>query len=123
MTNYAELTRLAEAATPGPWEIDEARQIFAKSVGEYVAITEIEDFDPIPFEQGAKDAEFIAAANPAVLLILLAENDALRKAVKFSVEQFEKISSGDGSGHADIARAVLRIAGKSMDKPCESSGQ
>lgn len=45
---------------------------------------------------------------------LQAENEALRKAVNFSVEMFGKITSGDGSGHADLSRAVLRIAGAAL---------
>ncbi|MCF7558874.1 hypothetical protein [Pseudomonas petrae] len=45
---------------------------------------------------------------------LKADNDLLRAAVQFAVEQFEVQTSADGSGHADIARAVLRIAGSAM---------
>ena len=40
-----------------------------------------------------------------------AENDALRNAVEFAAEMFWTITSGDGSGHADLARALFRIAG------------
>lgn len=42
---------------------------------------------------------------------LIAENEALHKAVKFAAEAFETITSGDGSGHADLAAVVQRIAG------------
>lgn len=86
-----------------------------------------------PDGKAADNAEFAAATSPATILALLAEidqlafepakhsrrlidqlkaeNEALRKAVKFSVDEFENITSGDGSGHADLARAVKRIAG------------
>lgn len=47
---------------------------------------------------------------------LKAENEALRKAVDFAAETFGKITSSDGSGHADLALAVLRIAGPAMAK-------
>lgn len=40
------------------------------------------------------------------------ENKRLREAVKFACECFERITSGDGSGHADLARATKRIAGE-----------
>jgi hypothetical protein len=39
----------------------------------------------------------------------------LEKAVDFAVEMFNKITSGDGSGHKDLARATLRIAKKTGD--------
>jgi hypothetical protein len=48
---------------------------------------------------------------------LRGEVEGLRKAVKFSAETFRTITSGDGSGHADLAAAVLRIAG-----PCMANG-
>lgn len=47
---------------------------------------------------------------------LKAEVEALRAAVGFAVKEFNTQSSADGSGHADIARAVLRIAGVAMSK-------
>lgn len=37
-------------------------------------------------------------------------NADLLKAVEQSIEWFETMSSGDGSGHADLARAIRRIA-------------
>jgi len=41
-------------------------------------------------------------------------NATLEKAVQQSIEWFESISSADGSGHADLARAIRR-----MTKPTE----
>lgn len=79
MSDYSELKKAAEVATPGPWEIDEPHQVYAMSIGEYVAITKIEEFDPIPAAQGAKNSLFIAAANPAAVLAMIAENEALRR--------------------------------------------
>ncbi|MDE1997972.1 MAG: hypothetical protein KGI52_03480 [Burkholderiales bacterium] len=48
--------------TPGPWVVDEPHQVFASSIGEYVAITQIEDHRPIPSEQVEANACLIAAA-------------------------------------------------------------
>lgn len=45
---------------------------------------------------------------------LRVERSTLREAVKFAVETFSKITSSDGSGHADLSKAVLRIAGSAM---------
>ena len=49
-------------------------------------------------------------------IMQLAEIEALRKAVEFGADCFRKISSGDGSGHADLAESILRIAGSTIIK-------
>ena len=49
-------------------------------------------------------------------IMQLAEIEALRKAVEFGADCFRKISSGDGSGHADLAESILRRAGSAMGK-------
>ena len=49
-------------------------------------------------------------------IMQLAEIEALRKAVEFGADCFRKISSGDGSGHADLAESILRIAGSTISK-------
>lgn len=56
--------------TPGPWSVDEPHQVFASSVGEYVAITKVEDFETIPKDQCEANARLIAAA-PELLEALL----------------------------------------------------
>jgi predicted P-loop ATPase len=48
--------------TPGPWSVDDPDQIWAESVGEYVAITQVEDWETIPREQAEANARLIAAA-------------------------------------------------------------
>jgi hypothetical protein len=48
--------------TKGPWEVDEPHQIWAKSAGEYVAITKVEQWETIPREQAEANARLIAAA-------------------------------------------------------------
>lgn len=69
------------------------------------------------------DEAFFLFATPAVVMSLLdeieklkTENEALCKAVKFSIDKFENITSGDGSGHADLARAVKRLAGAAFSE-------
>ena len=78
--DVAELRRLAEAATPGPWDYYRPHPNYRAYavdqvmpggyLGEAVATTED--------VYAEKNAAFIAAANPAVVLGLLAEADALR---------------------------------------------
>ncbi len=77
--DHAELARLAEAATPGPWKacgtIYEHMncEVRGGEKGEGQAIAQVWD-GPNAF----KDGQFIAAANPATVLALIAENQALR---------------------------------------------
>ena len=86
MTDYSELTRLAEAATGGRWVTD----------GEYVNEHGNLTYAYVAHEDGGRIAEalanclvktdeqcrtnaaFIAAANPPAVLELLVENEALR---------------------------------------------
>lgn len=74
-----DLKRLAEAATPGPWtsdgaDVQDRHRTVARIWGE------------------AADAEFIAAANPAAILALLAEFEAMER------ERDEWRDRGDGGG-------------------------
>ena len=78
--DLAELRRLAENATPGPWEWDDDHARPGLRHGR--------SFGGVLFRCGAlygpdaADAAFIAAANPAVVLALLAERDALAAKVE-----------------------------------------
>ncbi|MBD1590231.1 ead/Ea22-like family protein [Pseudomonas typographi] len=67
--DYAELKRLAEAATPGPWS--------ARTDDLCYAVTTLGRFRIIvgsaPADDPEPDALFIAAANPAAVLELIAE--------------------------------------------------
>lgn len=72
-----KLRALAEAATPGPW-LNLAWQIGSEVDGFMVADAMRDE----PEGQDHRDAAFIAAANPAVVLGLLDELDALRAQVE-----------------------------------------
>lgn len=85
MTDYSELKKLAEAATQGDWNHFKHGVIKGGPVVQFVngssqqqiAMTTGADWMR-PDEQTA-NADFIASANPAVVLALIAENEALRK--------------------------------------------
>lgn len=97
--DHAELARLAEAATPGPWSAADWGDDFGENKLA-VQATEPEVLSPgqssiwpdgirclrvaetMDGERPAEDAAFIAAANPATVLALLAENAALRGGVQ-----------------------------------------
>lgn len=64
----------------------------------------------------ADKAALLSAYNAAIERErdLRVERSTLREAVKFAVKTFKTITSSDGSGHADLAVAALRIAGSAM---------
>ena len=77
-----ELKRLAEAATPGPWEYQKDSKDFP--VNGYVTVRDcIFSVCVLPYEGIRTDdrvtdnGRFIAAANPAAILELIAELDEL----------------------------------------------
>ena len=88
MSDYSDLKRLAEAATPGPW--------YARDYGNYDGssshwfidtqspcdIVDDQDggFSPNHWDdaRGELDMKFIAGASPNVVLALIAENESLR---------------------------------------------
>lgn len=85
--DHAELARLAEAATRGPWEACSTYDRYASvrlpngpncRSGKKKLLTMARTLNSVSGAQAAADAAFIAAANPATVLALLAENAALR---------------------------------------------
>ncbi|WP_324628478.1 ead/Ea22-like family protein [Pseudomonas aeruginosa] len=100
MTDHAELRRLAEVATPGPWVTDAQQNgaifnIESESGDMCIAMSQE---NPAPTrleinEQRRANAEWIAAANPKAIIALLdeidglkAEKDALRGALQAVVD-------------------------------------
>ncbi|WP_313242949.1 hypothetical protein [Stutzerimonas nitrititolerans] len=99
-----ELKALAEAATPGPWvqwvgnaavfagtpEVNREGAILPGDGGRIAKVCEGDLFDPS--EQELADHAYIAAANPAAILELLAERDALlaeRDAARMRVRELD----------------------------------
>lgn len=94
MGDYSELKKLAKAATPGPWTAvdyrsyagDQPHWYLDTSAGKAdIADSQDGTIDPNHWddERGERDMKFIAAANPTVVLELVAELgkiDADRKA-------------------------------------------
>lgn len=69
MSDYSELRRLAEAATPGEWQAyDTHGKRFIESM-----IDEAHVVCDTPKKQWLKDSEYIAAANPPAVLAMIAE--------------------------------------------------
>lgn len=75
MSDYIELKRLAEDATPGRWTAyDTHGRRFIEAIG-----TEDHVVCATPKKQWLKDSEYIAAANPAAVMALIAEVESLRE--------------------------------------------
>ena len=93
--NIEELKRLAEAATPGPWFAEASWQstiLEGRHDGKWAirSSKKSHGFSPLAYVKGDKritggdgslNAQFIAAANPAAVLELIAEVDRLRDEV------------------------------------------
>lgn len=87
MSKYTELKRLAEAATYGPWKYwgEVAHEVFSSISGTRVF--------SISKDAKESDAEFVAAANPSVVLALIDENENLAGCDKAYAEAWEKARS------------------------------
>lgn len=74
MGDYTELKRLAEAATKSKWCTDGWRQVMSAESDQLNSGFVIVDCQG---PDNLKNAEFVAAANPAAVLALIAENERL----------------------------------------------
>ena len=68
--DLAALRQLAEKATPGPWQHCSGHWVYADRL--FIAMVD-------DSERGAHEGAFIAAANPATILALLAELESDRR--------------------------------------------
>ena len=98
--NIDELERLALAATPGPWVSDRGWVESDSGVGV------VEGYDSVPCEEA--DADFIAAANPATILALIA---IVRE--KFASAIVEMFHHPDAE--ADEIETTMFLVGKYAD--------
>ena len=76
MSDHSELKRLAEAATPGPWAYDGSYVCPARTED---GTTYVELWRSIADCHQPENTKFIAAANPAAVLALIAEVESLRE--------------------------------------------
>lgn len=81
MDKFSELKAAAMAATPGPWGINRTGNTIVSNMSHPVATLSDAFHRQLAGGGVGKDAEFIAAANPAAVLELLAERDADKKRI------------------------------------------
>lgn len=77
MMDTTDLKKLAEAATPGEW-CHEQDCLYFKEDGYTKHMMELAEGDDVGYGGQKKNADFIAAANPAAVLALIAENDRIK---------------------------------------------
>ena len=112
MTDLAELKALAEAATPGPWSYD----------GSYVCparveagTTYVETWRSVADCHQPENTQFIAAANPAVVLELIAENERLREAHEQVCTNYNQVSFASEERGKQIAELKAECEGLRAD--------
>ena len=72
----SELEALASEATPGPWGYDGSYVCTVRNEGETVYV---QSWDPVADALLSKNVHYIATANPATILALLAERAELKR--------------------------------------------
>lgn len=130
MTDLGKLEELAKAATPGPWEAGQG-WVFTDPI--YPDDRRLSDVLGMTFadleraasetERGQANAEFIAAANPATVLALLAAHRAVlaRIAKVEALHQPVGIEpSEDICGHCSLQLPNGNYFGKVEEWPCET---
>lgn len=123
LPDLAELRRLAEAATPGPWEYeceDSRRNGFIRCVHGHLANIWNAAGARGRFPGQGSNGQYIAAVHPRAILALLAENDRLRAALERIRDCDWTITLPDRmDGVRDIARAALAQAPTTPPAPPE----
>lgn len=117
MKDYSELKRLSDAATPGNWNHyrhgvikgGPSIQFTNGSAQQQIAMTTGADWMR-PDEQCA-NADFIAAANPAAVLELIAENERYLKLVERMAGQYVPLTELEGvPGWSRVVELVEVVA-------------
>lgn len=115
--NYTELKRLAESATPGPWEFKQKWADHVSSgTGDICILTDHLDTGFVrPLVERRSNAAYIAAASPSVVLSMIAEidrlrtqNQALREALKTAIDHIamDDLEISHCKDHAAIYAAL-----------------
>lgn len=108
MSDHSELKRLAEAATPGPWAYDGSYVCPARTED---GTTYVELWRSIADCHQPENTKFIAAANPAAVLALIAENERYLKLVERMVDQYVPLTELEGvPGWSRVVELVEVVA-------------
>jgi hypothetical protein len=110
MSDYSKLQAQAEAATPGPWFADNSRhEGSVNSADRHIGMVSMyaEKREDIP--QNFANQEFIAAANPAVVLELIADLDGYKQGAKAEADAGDEAREEVRNLKAEVER-MTKIA-------------
>lgn len=129
-----EVRRLARAATPGPWRYNPEKAWHLPTdlplrrngeefvgAGPVDAMICIAATGPADHPQSVADARYIAAADPATVLALLADLDAAREALRRAEQGRDYWRSEATQAHeywTDLGNEVLKYAPEDYDDDC-----
>lgn len=108
----AELRRLAEAATPGPWKSTTLDYVWRDEI---LIASRDEDRN---FSEAAKDIAYIAAANPQAILALLDELDALRHGLERAIAENARLHR-IGKAVSEIVATFYQPVSPTKDRPAQ----
>ena len=90
-TDLDALEAAARAATPGVWETDGTYVMRYSYLGQLTTLADCRPYTLITIPEGRANAAYIAAANPAVILPLLAEHKRMREALEAARTAIESL--------------------------------
>lgn len=121
MSDYTDLKKKAEAATPGPWVADNSRHEGSVNASDrHIGMVSMYAEKREDIQQNFANQEFIAAANPAAVLDLIAEIGRLKQENRLLTKHNEFLASSD-SRLAHELRAVKDALG--LDFTANVSGE
>lgn len=111
MSKHAELKKLAETAPEGPWfgpdYAPDTGYVFDNCLGSLL------HYESIEYEQESC-LRYVAAANPAAVLALIADNESLLEALEMAMEIGDQCSRGFlGKFQAKARAAIAKAKGES----------
>ena len=121
MDKLSELKAAAMAATPGPWGINRAGNTIVSNQSHPVATLSNAFHRQLADGGVGKDAEFIAAANPAAILALLAELEDKGREINVWRQRCENAEMG--SDHLQHRIAELEAVKAAAEKLVRCKGR
>lgn len=107
MTNYTELKRLAEAATPGPWKVKDRKVVTTEDAS--ICCSPV--FRIGAYKQSMANTEYFAAASPDVVLSMIADIEQLNRELDLTQSAYED---------ADKNNNTLRTQNQALLEACKT---
>ncbi|EQA7152527.1 ead/Ea22-like family protein [Escherichia coli] len=115
--NYQELREAAEKATKGKWAVEFDDEIYSTDGIKHEQIAMVFS------ENESRDAEFIAAANPATVLALLDERERNQQYIKRRDQENEEIALTVGRLRVELEGKDSKIANLTAERDALREGE